>query len=209
MKSFLFSFYLFHPEEKCQLHKTENIVDADICILPSGDLLDCCSSPNKAVVGFSQLAFCAFFFLSNYFKMTEGIQSFVDSALAPVEFIFFPLLHYLTKQCRRGTVVSYWPHWSLKLTWGKTMCPCICRRSLEPTKAGPWTAWCCAMRWPGGWRMTSPNPLQRGFTFMACTWREPAGTAAAADSLNPNPKFYLRWCLWSGCTLRTMVRFRI
>lgn len=89
------------------------------------------------------------------------------------------------------------------------ICPCTCRRSPGPTRAGLWTAWFCSMRWQSGWRMTSPSPLQREFTCTASTSKEPAGTAAAASSLNPSPKSSLRWCLWSGCMPWTMVRFPI
>lgn len=81
-----------------------------------------------------------------------------------------------------------------------------CRRSRGPTKAGLWIAWCCVTRWLGGWRMTSPSPPERECMSTASTWREPAGTAAAANSWTPSPKSSSRWCLWSGCMLRIMVR---
>lgn len=82
-----------------------------------------------------------------------------------------------------------------------------CRKSPGPTRAGPWTAWFCSTRWPSGWRMTSPNPLWREFTCTASTSKEPVGTAVAASSSSPSPKSSLRWCLWSGCTPWTTVRF--
>lgn len=103
------------------------------------------------------------------------------------------------------TAMSHCPHHHLNL-W---IHPCTCRRSHGPTKAGPWTAWCCATRRPGGWGTTSPSPPQRESMSMASTWREPAGTAAAANSLTPSPKSSSRWCPWSGCTLRITVRFTV
>lgn len=82
-----------------------------------------------------------------------------------------------------------------------------CRRSPEPTRAGLWTVWFCSTRWPSGWRMTSPSPLQREYTCTASTSKEPAGTAVAANSSSPSPKSCSRWCRWSGCMPSTMVRF--
>lgn len=83
-----------------------------------------------------------------------------------------------------------------------------CRRSPVLTKAGPWTAWFCAAKWPSGWRMTSRRPHRKVSTSTGCIWMEPAGTAGTADSSTPSPKCCLRWCPSSGCTPRTMVMFK-
>lgn len=85
---------------------------------------------------------------------------------------------------------------------------CTCRRSPGPTRAGLWTVWFCSTRWPSGWRMTSPSPLQREYMCMASTSKEQVGTAVAANSLSPSPKSSSRWCRWSGCMPWTMVRWQ-
>lgn len=81
------------------------------------------------------------------------------------------------------------------------------RRSLVLTKAGPWTAWFCAMKWQSGWKTTSQYLRRRVSMSMGCIWMEPAGTAETADSSTLSPKSYLKWCPWSGCSPRTMVRY--